>query len=85
MVFLAITPAGLRQALEVAATNSASVWCGSDAITEAEYKALSAPDLSRFTYSLLDASANDLARAIDTIQEHHPDQTVWVERTAPKD
>lgn len=82
MVFLAITSAGLREALQVAATNGASVWCGSDAITEAEYQALRAPDLSRFTYSLADASANDLARAIDTIREHHPDRTVWVESIA---
>jgi hypothetical protein len=36
MVFLAITPAGLANALRAAKTDDA-VWCGSDAITEADY------------------------------------------------
>ena len=84
MVLLAITSTGLRDALQLAAAHDASVWCSSDAITEAAYEALQAPDLSRFTYSLADASPEDLACAIGTIEEHHPGQTIFVERVTPK-
>jgi len=76
MVFLAITPAGLADALRAAKTDDA-VWCGSDAITEAEYAALKQPNLSRFIYELGDRDL--IADAIGTIEEHHPGQSIWVE------
>ncbi|RQP24221.1 hypothetical protein DZC73_12955 [Albitalea terrae] len=76
MVFLAITSAGLAEALRQAA-DSHTVWCGSDAISEAGWASLGAPDLSRFTYPLGDREL--LEDAITTIKEHHPGQTIWVE------
>ena len=79
MIFLAITSTGLAQALR-AATENASVWCGSDAISEADYAARQWPNLSRFAYSLEDRVLID--DAVSTIEEHHPGQTVWVEATA---
>jgi hypothetical protein len=76
MVFLAITAAGLAEALgQAGATNP--VWCGSDAISEADWAKLDAPDLSRFTYPLGDRAL--LQDAIQTIKEHHPGQTIWIE------
>lgn len=53
MLYLAITPAGLKDALRSASDDDA-VWCGSDAITEAEFSALKHLNLSRFIYSLED-------------------------------
>ncbi|WKB56024.1 hypothetical protein [Eleftheria terrae] len=53
MVFLAITPAGLADALRAAKPHD-FVWCGSDAITEGEYAALKRQNLSRFIYELSD-------------------------------
>jgi len=79
MVFLAITPTGLAQALR-AATESDAIWCGSDAISEADYAARQGPNLSRFAYSLEDRVLID--DAVSTIEEHHPGQTVWVEAKA---
>lgn len=76
MVFLAITPTGLANALRAAKVDDA-VWCGSDAITEAEYALLEAPNLSRFNYALGDRYL--LSDAIGTIEEHHWNQTIWVE------
>ncbi|MCW7540391.1 hypothetical protein OOT46_21390, partial [Aquabacterium sp. A7-Y] len=52
-VFLAITPAGLVDALRVASRADA-VCRGSDAITEAGYAALKLPTVSRFIYALAD-------------------------------
>lgn len=76
MVFLAITPAGLADALHAAGGRDA-VWCGSDAITEADYAKLRQPNLSRFIYELGDRCQID--DAVHTIREHHPGQTIWVE------
>jgi len=76
MVFLAITPAGLAYALRTAKPDEA-IWCGGDAIAEADYQALDRPHVSRFNYEL--GNRDLLPDAIGTIKEHHPGQTVWVE------
>ena len=79
MVFLAITPQGLADALEVAKANSSSVWCGSDAIGETEYSNRHGTNLSRFIYPLSGQPPSVIEGAIDTISEHHPGETIWVE------
>lgn len=80
MVYLAITPVGLADALRAAKAHDA-VWCGSDAITEADYAKLAHPNLSRFIYELGDRKL--IADAVSTIEEHHPAQTIWVEAASP--
>ncbi|WP_235539254.1 hypothetical protein [Pelomonas sp. Root662] len=80
MVFLAITPAGLADVLRTAKADEA-IWCGSDAITEANYEALDRPNFGRFIYELGDREL--IPDAIGTIEEHHPGQTVWVEAWTP--
>ena len=79
MVFLAITPVGLADALRAAKADDA-VWCGSDAITKADYSTLKHANLTRFTYELADRHQID--QAVATIEEHHPGQIVWVEAAA---
>jgi len=79
MIFLAITPSGLTEALRVAGAADA-VWCASDAISEKEYEASTARNLSRFIYELGDRELID--DAINTIEEHHPGQTIWIEAKA---
>lgn len=76
MIFLAITPSGLADALR-AAGESDAIWCGSDAITEADYAMLKHANLSRFIYALADGRL--ISDAMDTIAEHHPGQNIWVE------
>lgn len=76
MIYLAITPAGLAEALR-AASPSDAVWCGSKAIGEGEFAALKRPGLTRFIHDLEDADR--VAAALDTIADHHPGETVWVE------
>jgi len=80
MVFVAVTPAGLAEALR-RATSDEAIWCGSDTISEAEYVAMKRPGLTRFKHSLADLELND--GAIATVEEHHPGQTIWVE-AAPR-
>jgi|GEM_PF-509926 len=82
MVFLAITPEGLQRALESANGTNIQIWCGADAISDVEYSNLSGvsgANLSRFTYPLLGQTADALQGALDTIEEHHPGESVWVE------
>ena len=80
MVFLAVSATGLRQAIKLAETQSVSIWCGSDAIGDADYHALSGLDVSRFSYPLLGEPKDVLQDALDTIAEHHPNATIWVEQ-----
>jgi len=78
MIFLAISPAGLAMALRSAAADDA-IWCGADAITEVEFQAHGDARLTRFDY---DVGVHELDDALDTIREHHPGQTIWVEAAA---
>ncbi|ANH73067.1 hypothetical protein ACS15_3485 [Ralstonia insidiosa] len=83
MVFLAITPEGLQRALQLASDANLPIWCGSDAVSDAEYSKLAGRNVSRFVYPLHGASAEVLQGAVDTIAEHHPGEQVWVEH-APR-
>lgn len=79
MIFLAITPIGVHGALKNAADSGATVWCGADAMSEQEFDAHLGSNVSRFNYSLGDASEADIAGAVETIREHHPSAIIWIE------
>ncbi len=80
MVFVAVTPAGLAEALRLATSDDA-IWCGSDTISEGEYVAMKRTGLTRFNDSLADWELDD--GAIAAVEQHHPGQTIWVE-AAPR-
>ena len=83
MVFLAITSAGLAEAI-VLAGNTHPVWCSASAITESEFASRRLPNLTRFGYTLVGSSASSrIADALATIDEHHPNERIWVE-TPPR-
>lgn len=79
MVIPAITAKGLQDALRLSAAHEVNVWCGTDAISEAEYEAIQDSHLSRFIYPLQGQEPHVLAGAIDTVEEHHPGETLWIE------
>ena len=84
-MFLAITPAGLAQALATAGQQDA-VWCGSDAIDQESYERLPSPQPSRFDFPLGgDDGAETIAGTLPTIAEHHPGLPIWVETSATTD
>lgn len=79
MIYLAITPLGLANALSAATPNDA-VWCGRDAISEVEYATTKRKNLSRFAYTFHgEGAAQTIRSAIDTVVEHHPGQSIWIE------
>jgi len=79
MVYLAITSQGLQHALRSVEKYAAPIWCGSDAISEADFEKLECTSLTRFSYPLGGESQEVLAGAVETIQEHHPGESVWIE------
>lgn len=85
VVFLAITPRGLKDAMRDSAHSGAAVWCGADAITEHDFTALVGQGPTRFAYALGARDPLVLEGALDTIGQHHPDEVVWVEATASAD
>lgn len=78
-VYLVRTPEGLSIALLHAERGGCEVWCGSDAISDADYKEHSGVPLSRFNFSLVDVDDGALRGALETVQEHHPGLVVLVE------
>jgi hypothetical protein len=84
VVFLAISPNGLKDALREAARSGATVWCGAGAVSERDFDALKVPRLTRFDYLIEERDPLALADALDTIDQHHPGEVVWVEAAASK-
>lgn len=82
LVFLAVTPDGLRVAQQEATSSGAKIWCGADAVSAQDFAILNGKGVTRFAYELGARDPQVLAGALDTIDQHHPGETVWVE--APK-
>lgn len=82
VVFLAITPRGLKDALRKASGSGTAVWCGAEAVSEEDFSALRGAYLTRFDYELGARDPLVLEDALDTIDQHHPDEVVWIEAAA---
>jgi hypothetical protein len=79
MVFLALTPAGLSEAMALA-NGQFPVWCTAEAISESAFAALATENVTRFVYSVAGPNPTmAVADALETISEHHPGQRIWVE------
>jgi hypothetical protein len=78
-VFLAISPAGLKEAIQLAAPIRSAVWCGSDAVSEADFRQMAQHSVTRFSYPLQGESSDVMEGAMFTIEDHHPGATIWVE------
>jgi hypothetical protein len=80
-VYLALEPAAALQAVQLAKKEGAAVWIGSDALSDEEIKTFrrDGVNLTRFAYPLSHATIEDITSALGTIEEHHPNETVWVQ------
>lgn len=79
MVYLALTSQGLQEILDTPEVAEMPVWCGANALSEAEFAKLERSNVTRFTYSLANADKATIQRALWTIEEHHPGERIWVE------
>jgi hypothetical protein len=82
VVLLVLEPDAVADALLVAQSANAAVWIGSDAMTHEEHfrRASGGLNISRFAYPLSGASPDVVEDAVATIAEHHPGETVWLQR-----
>ena len=82
MVLVVIDKEAMAEALEVARRMGAAIWAGSDALGVDEHRQLVAEGLrvTRFTHPLSGDSAEALENDLETVREHHPGETVWVQR-----
>jgi len=48
------------------------VWCGANALSEAEFTKLEHSNVTRFTYTFANADKATIQSALSTIEEHHP-------------
>jgi hypothetical protein len=79
MVYLALTPQGLRDILNASGAAKTAVWCSADALSEAEFEKLERGNITRFTHSFVNADTATIQDALATIEEHHPGERVWIE------
>jgi hypothetical protein len=84
VVFLALDAKSAAEAIDIARQNDAAVWVGSDAKPHEEHYRIAAEgvNLTRFSYPLAGADRSVLEEALATILEHHPGETVWVQRAS---
>ena len=84
MVFLAIDPVAALEAISLARLSGAAVWIGSDAMPHDEHYRVASEgvNLTRFEYPLSGADAATVQSALDSVMEHHPGETVWVQRAS---
>ena len=84
MVYLAIEPSAVAEAIELTRQNGAALWLGVDAIGPEEHARLckSGLNITRFTYPLSGASEATLSQSIATVAQHHPGETLWVQSVA---
>lgn len=80
MVFLALTRSGY-DAYRALARVDIPLWIGAGVLSGVELSALrlSGVNVSDFNYRIEPHEEEVISGAVETIKEHHPGMTVWVE------
>jgi hypothetical protein len=86
MVFLVLKPESVLDTVRLAKQSGDSLWIGSDAISREEHQDLvrDGVKVTRFSYPLASGTADAVADALATIEEHHPTEIIWVEHIRAK-
>ena len=86
MVYLVLQPMAVGETIRLATEKGWFVWVGSDAIEPDEFKRLCdrGARLTRFSYPLAGAEPSVIDDALETIEEHHPGEIVWVQHVWPE-
>lgn len=79
MVYLTLTPQGLRNILDASDAAQTPIWCSADALSKADFEERKRGNISRFSYSLTNADTATIQDALATIEEHHPGERIWIE------
>ena len=78
MVYLILEERALD---EVVKLPGVVIWAGSNVLTELNHKELVAKgvNVTRFNHPVSGAIRSELEDAIETIKEHHPTESIWVQ------
>lgn len=81
MIFLALTRKGYESYKSIENNSKFSLWLSAGIFSNAELITLreSGAVFSDFNYVVEPNDKEAISCAIDTIKEHHPNETVWVE------
>ncbi len=81
MVYFALTRQGYDELIAQQGTTPSPLWVNEGVLSTAELLKLreAGVDVSHFTRFIDPHNATEIQEAIFTVQEHHPDQSVWVE------
>lgn len=84
MVFLVFTRAGFEQAKRAVSGGQDAIWVNAGVLTEEETRAVRqlGISLTSFTTAIDRSDGERLKSELETIAEHHPGETIWVEATS---
>jgi len=82
VVFLALSRESALEAIALAKAGGHHVWVGADALSQDEHSAQveNGVKLTRLSFTL-GSGGDSIDDAVATIREHHPSETIWVQRT----
>lgn len=85
MVFLAFGHEQSIEILNLAKTAGCAVWLWADSVTDSEYEKFGSEGVkvSRFIYPFSEATAERVSQCLDTIEQHHPGESIWVQHRSP--
>lgn len=81
MVFLALTRKGFEELTARFGQPPSPLWVNAEVLSESELIRLRKQgwDVTDFTYPIAADKRSEIEDAVNTITEHHPGHTVWVE------
>lgn len=81
MVFLVCSRQGYDQLLGLLGRSPSPLWIGDGILNPGELQKLRASgiDITNFRHPIDPSKYDDISSAVETINEHHPGQSIWVE------
>lgn len=81
MVFLVLTRHGYSSYLALGGKKAGAIWLAADVLSENALNLLRENDtnVTVFNYTIDPQDYETISCALETIKEHHPSQSVWVE------
>jgi hypothetical protein len=81
MVYLALDRTSALDVIRFVRGHAHAIWVGADVISREEHQRFVSEgvNLTRFGYSVDREDAEVMAMSLETIREHHPGETIWVQ------
>ena len=78
MVYLILEARALNEVIKLPGV---AIWAGSNVLTELNHKELVAEgiNVTRFNHPISGVNRSELEEALETIEEHHPAESIWVQ------